>query len=363
MRFVVSDAPHPARQAGISIRVGNKIIGIASHFGLEDDPELPRGLLNHVFGEIEVDGLGPGVTADGGGFTEGYIGHEAIRPLVRDAVKKALQDRFPREIGLHKGRLTQEQERRLAQMPEHRRHFAQLAVKRTMEKFYGESADRIETVANVVLDAIERDDYYEVLRAIDESLASEVAKLAEALQDFGIVDMAQLGAQARSRLRLLDHFESLVDNSSTVEKQVHEVVEKNRWVLGFDYPIVSSNQTLANVISKYVKDEFKGPRANKRPDLFLGKHLKGNHLLIEFKRPQHSISRDDQNQAVKYRDDLTKQFGDIDILLLGKGREPNLSTQFDSRGLTVMSYKELISSAREQLNWLLDSIRDAEVSA
>ena len=61
-------------------------------------------------------------------------------------------------------------------------------------------------------------------------------------------------------------------------------------------------------MAKFLDDnlgaKFTGPRANKRPDLFLAELMSGGFLLIEFKRPSKAIDRDDQNQAVKYRVDL-----------------------------------------------------------
>ena len=47
---------------------------------------------------------------------------------------------------------------------------------------------------------------------------------------------------------------------------------------------------------------------NKRPDLLLLSRFTERHVLIEFKRPSHTIGRLDVSQAEQYRDDLTKQF-------------------------------------------------------
>ena len=69
---------------------------------------------------------------------------------------------------------------------------------------------------------------------------------------------------------------------------------------------MSSNKTLAKVIEDYLNEKFSGKRANKRPDLLLASDIINRLLLIEFKRPSKSITRDDETQAIKYRNDLNK---------------------------------------------------------
>jgi len=119
---------------------------------------------------------------------------------------------------------------------------------------------------------------------------------------------------------------------------------------------MSSNSTLARIIGEYTNTKFKGERADKRPDLFLSQDLYDQYLLIEFKRPAHSLTRNDENQAIKYRDDLTPKFGKLSILVLGGERHKSVSSQYDRDDLRVISYAALISRARTQLQWLIDQL-------
>ena len=61
------------------------------------------------------------------------------------------------------------------------------------------------------------------------------------------------------------------------------------------------------------------------------------YLLIEFKRPSKEIDRQDQRQAQGYRDDLEPKFGQIEILLLGKGRDVTANSTVLSPCITAMS--------------------------
>ena len=72
------------------------------------------------------------------------------------------------------------------------------------------------------------------------------------------------------------------------------------------------------------------------------------------------IDRQDQRQAQEYRDDLEPKFGQIEILLLGKGRDVTAAVQNDPPRLQVYSYEALISTARTQLDWLLAELKTEE---
>ena len=360
LNFKVSDGTKSLKQAGIALRVGGKIVGKPSFFGLEDDPEIPPKLLKKLYGEVEADGLSDSVTADWGDIVENSKAFHALKPVVQAHLKNAVEEVFKREVSLQRARIQRQINLRLAEMPEHRRRFAQVALEKVMKRFYGESEEKVETVASVILDAFEKDEYWLVLKQIDESKGGDVETFASALEVFGLLDMALMANQAKSRLKVLDDLDDFVRNPATLEKNVHSVIERNLWVLGYDHSLISSNKTLARTIEEYTTVKFTGERASKRPDLFLAQNLRGGFLLIEFKRPSKAIDRQDQQQAQEYRDDLEKKFGEIQILLLGKERDVSASAKNDPPGLQVFGYEALISTARMQLDWLLSELKTDE---
>lgn len=360
LNFKVSDGGKSLKQAGIAIRAGGKIVGKPGFFGLEDDPEIPPKLLKKVYGEVEADGLADSVTADWGDIVENSKAFHALKPVVQAHLKNAVEEVYKREVNLQRARIQRQINLRLAEMPEHRRRFAQVALEKVMKRFYGESEEKVETVASVILDAFEKDEYWLVLKQIDESKGGDVEAFASALEVFGLLDMALMANQAKSRLKVLDDLDDFVRNPATLEKNVHSVIERNFWVLGYDHSLISSNKTLARTIEEYTSTKFSGDRASKRPDLFLAQNLRGGYLLIEFKRPSKEIDRQDQRQAQEYRDDLEPKFGQIEILLLGKGRDVTATVQNDPPRLQVFSYEALISAARIQLDWLLAELKTDE---
>jgi hypothetical protein len=357
LNFKVSDGTKSLKQAGIALRVGGKIVGKPGFFGLEDDPEIPPKLLKKLYGEVEADGLSESVTADWGDIVENSKAFHALKPVVQAHLKNAVEEVFKREVSLQRARIQRQINLRLAEMPEHRRRFAQVALEKVMKRFYGESEEKVETVASVILEAFEKDEYWLVMKQIDESKGGDVETFASALEVFGLLDMALMANQAKSRLKVLDDLDDFVHNPATLEKNVHSVIERNLWVLGYDHSLISSNRTLARTIAEYTAAKFTEARASKRPDLFLAQNLRGGYLLIEFKRPSKEIDRQDQRQAQEYRDDLEPKFGEIEILLLGKGRDVAATQQNDPPRLHVFGYEALISAARTQLDWLLAELK------
>ena len=358
LTFKVSEGPKAMKQSGIALRVGGKIVGKPEYFGLEDDPEIPPKLLKKVYGELNADGLSDAVTGDWGAVVENSKSYQALRPIVKEKLKEAVTQVYKREVNLARARLKQEIDRRLALMPEYRRNYAKIALERVLQRFYGETDERVEPIVSVVLDALEKDEYWQVLQKIDEAKGGDVEAFAEALELFGILDLAMISRQAEYRRRVLDSLDELVSNPATLEKTVHQVFEANLWVFGQDHALISSNQSLAKVIEDYVGKEFTGERANKRPDLFLAERLSGGFLLVEFKRPSHDLTRDDEAQAVKYRDDLSRSLGkQIEVLLLGRKRSTDVNAQYDTPMFKALGYPAVVSSARTTLTWLLESLK------
>lgn len=231
-----------------------------------------------------------------------------------------------------------------------------MQLHRVLQRLYGESEERIDTVVNLMLDAMEKDEYWLVCEHLNQSRDGNVEVLAAALEDFGLVDLAVMAQQAKRRLELLDRLDELASNPSTLEKDMHTALDRNLWVFGPGYSVMASNQTLTRVIAEYTGQTFKGKRASQRPDLFLAHDAWDQHVLIEFKRPSHTVDRDAEAQAKKYRDDLTPSFGHIKVIVVGGKVDPTMSKHYAESDLHFLTYNALVSRARNGLEWLLKEL-------
>lgn len=359
LNFTISSGKRPLRSPGIMLKVNGKAVGRPMLFGLEEDEELPQKLLKRVYGEVEVNGGEDFVTADWGGVLENSKSFQEIRNYVRNEVRLKIQIIYAQEIQLQKARLQRQINKRLEKLPEYRRKYAEQALNRILARFYNETEDRIAAIAEVALDAMEQDAYWAVLDRINKSSDSDIGSFAASLEEFGFLELATIGKQATWRREFLNYVEKLTCDPKTLEQDAHKAFENNLWLLGRKYSLMSSNVTLHRIIEIYGKEKYKGKRAAKRPDLLLSQDYGDTYLLIEFKRPSHDITRDDIAQAEKYRDDLLPQLSStskIEIMMIGKGRAKTLSTNHLEKSISIYSYASIISSARHELDWLINSL-------
>lgn len=358
LRFAISDQKNGLRQPGITIRVGGKAVGKPGFFGLENSDDFPPKLLRKLYGEIEADGLLPHVTAGWDTLVENSELYQEIERYVQPVLREAFKEQYGKEMQLAQARLQRQIHERLASLPEHKREYAERAIKKVLDKYYGEPESKVEPIVFVLLEALERTDYHVLLEHLADAPRRDIAALAESLNDFSLAEMAFLGEQARARISFLDSLESLCSNPDTLEGTIHKALQGALWIFGPEYSLFSSNQTLQRQVEDYLLQAYKGEMGDKRPDLLLNEDLNGAYLLIEFKRPSHALNFNDYQQATGYRHDFGKHTEkSIRVLLISGKRSADFPNE-DKREPEVRAllFSDVISSARRQLDWLLKQL-------
>jgi len=358
LAFTVAETKRSFKDAGIAIRVDGKVIGKPHFFGLENSEDFPKAVLRKIYGEVEADGLLSDVTADWGTIIENSKGYDALRTWVSGEIREVAKKVYGQEIQLAQARLQQKINLRLEQLPEFKRIFAQKALKRLLQKYYDEPEEKLEPLVNVVLDAIERDEYYFILDKIDKAKKTDIESFARALQESSLVEISMMQHQLKYRLRLIDEFEEIVTNPASLEKHAHQALENRLWIFGPEYSLKSSNITLKRIADDYLGTKFTGKRASKRPDLLLANDPLGKHTLIEFKRPSHKLTHDDYSQAIAYRHDLLTKLRQLEVIVIGGKRDEGVTTAYTEPDVKLMTFDELISYARSQYDWMLIQLKE-----
>lgn len=206
----------------------------------------------------------------------------------------------------------------------------------------------------MVLDALERDDYRLILEKIDQAKDSDVAEFAEALEQFGLVDLALMAQQARQRLRLLDYLDQLRASPQTDELVMHKAIEQNLWVLGNDYGLLASNKSLKKIVEDSLGKIYTGKRAAERPDLLLTTNVQQQHVVIEFKKPSMVLTFDHYQQATKYRHELSSYLPpNIEVFIIGGQLNGNALPANREASVKASTYAAIIANARYQTEWLI----------
>jgi hypothetical protein len=348
----------PIKQAGIVIRVNNKIIGRPQNF-LFDDEIIPRKLQNRVYGELVCDDLENDITADFGAVIDNSKLYKMISHDATEKLKISVDEVFVTDMKMARARYQRKINKELEKLPEYKQPFAKKALYKVLEKFYGETEDRINTVISVMVSAMEKDHYWDIIQNIQDTRSGDVEKFADALSDFGFLEMSIITSQAINRLRFLDELNILIDNPLTLESTVHKAFEKNTWLFGDDYSVMFSDQGLKSSIDKVIGKTYHGENPNDRPDILFGRNITRSLVLIEFKRPSFTLNRDTEAQALKYRDELNTYFHNqkIEIILLG-GKVKGIISSHNERGdVLYRTYVDIISVARHNLLWLIDELK------
>lgn len=356
LRYTIVDKP--IKGAGISVRVENKTIGRPYDF-LADDEIIPKKLKSRVYGELICDDLRDDVTADNGAIVENSKIFHAISGEVTDNLKKSVDAVFEVDMKMAKARFQRKINSELSKLPEYKQPFAKKALFKTLEKFYGESEERINIVISVMIDALEKDHYWDIINNIRETGNSDIEKFADSLNHFGLLEMSIFTSQAINRLRFLDELEILIEDDRTLEKTVHKAVEKNTWILGDEYNILISDTAMEKAVNKAFDKKYTGESAKDRPDLLLGRKFDRSLVLIEFKRPNFTLDRDTERQALEYRDDLNQYIHNqkVEIIMLGGKIKANISSHNERPDVLYRTYRDIIGRARTHLTWLIDELK------
>ncbi|MCX6583607.1 MAG: hypothetical protein NT166_25820 [Candidatus Aminicenantes bacterium] len=133
------------------------------------------------------------------------------------------------------------------------------------------------------------------------------------------------------------------------------------WILGTEYDPLSSDESLKTQVEEYLGQEYRGERARKRPDLVLARDSGQRFLLLELKRPDHILNRQDGAQAQTSADELNQYLPQvkIEVVVLGGKVDATLSARNQGQEITYLSYRQVVSNARKSLEWLLGDMKKA----
>ena len=351
----------PVKQAGIAIRVNNKLIGRPQNFLIEDEI-IPKKLQNRVYGELICDDLEEDLTADFGAVIDSSKLFQKVTAETTEKLKNSVDEVFVTDMKMARARYQRKINKELEKLPEYKQPFAKKALYKVLEKFYGETEDRINTVISVTVSAMEKDHYWDIIQNIQDTRDGDIENFANALSEFGLLEMSIVTSQALNRLRFLDELNLLVDNPKTLEKTIHKAFENNTWLLGDDYAVLFSDTGMKKAITTVLNKKYDGQNPDDRPDLLFARTLNKQLFLIEFKRPNFTLTRDTENQAIKYRDDLNTYFHNqkIEILLLGGRVKEGISSHNERPDVNYRTYIDIISVARQKLEWLLNELKQTK---
>ncbi|GBF44519.1 GHKL domain protein [Leptospira ellinghausenii] len=351
----ITDKAH--KYHGVNYRVDGKVIGKPNNL-LSENELVPQKVQKRLHVEVKADCLLSDTTADWGEINESSKLKQEIEEALQSWMVDSLQEGCKQEMILAKARHQKKINAYLSKLPEFKQQIAKAALEKVIERFWTEDDSKIDTIISIMIDAFEKGHYWAVLENIDQADDHHIEKLAEAFNEFGLYEITMMTHQASAKAKFLDRLQTLIDNPDTLEATVHQALSNNLWILGYEYSHFISNQSLKKACEQLCDKFYKGENANKRPDLFLGMAYNRERLLIEFKRPSHTLTRYDEAQAQRYRDELSTMFPNdrIIVKLIGGDTGGKIKQQNNANDLAYHSFTEIISNARANYDWLINEL-------
>jgi len=207
-----------------------------------------------------------------------------------------------------------------------------------------------------------------------EAFLAVVAKLPKqkqrALEDLDLLlrgwslqVITSVASQVKSRLDTLELFERQVQDDRTFElsgdNSIHRILERAMWMIDERYWILTSNATLRTLIGDEMSKRDAKRYGRHRPDFVCG--TVGNRLIIlELKRPSHTLDVDDINQLETYVAvaEEHKNFGRAEAYLVGTKRSDELARRmkYRSSAFKLLMYSDIIDNTRTRYQEFLKTV-------
>lgn len=209
-----------------------------------------------------------------------------------------------------------------------------------------------------------REAFLRVVKRLPKQKQRALEDLDLLLQGWSLHVITNVAQQVRSRIETIELFEKQINDDRTYEiigdNSIHRILERAMWLVDERYWTMHSNRTLLNSIAKEMQGRDKKRYGKKRPDFVCGTY--GQKLIIlELKRPSHTLEVDDLNQLEQYMIVAEKytQYRSYEAYLVGKRKSDELrrTLKHRSSSFKVLTYADLIDDTRKRYSEFLDTLQ------
>jgi hypothetical protein len=205
--------------------------------------------------------------------------------------------------------------------------------------------------------AIER-----VVKKLPSQGERAVQQLGELMESLTLSQIAAVTGEVRRRINLLNLFKERVLDERTYEIRgdgsIHRLLEQAMWIVDERYWLMHSNSHLRTVVGKDLAKQDKRFE-QQRPDFVCGS-VDNKLIIIEIKRPSHTLEVDDLNQLETYVRLCNKYDDDhstFDAYLVGNRQSDDLRETLKLRRETfkVRTYTQLIKDTERRYEGYLQA--------
>ncbi|MBK8291560.1 MAG: hypothetical protein IPK96_12120 [Flammeovirgaceae bacterium] len=237
-----------------------------------------------------------------------------------------------------------------------RKVLQQLDVTKWEESSYSDIADILKEISELLskTDAGFRQAFVDVAQHLPKQGARAVEDLAELLKSWSLKQLTCISSQVIERIQTLELFKNRILDDKTYEirgdDSIHRILERAMWIIDERYWLMHSNETLRKIVGDDVVKKNKG-NEKKRPDFVCGS-VGDKLIIVELKRPSHSLEIEDLNQLENYLSIIEQKYTgkSFECYLVGKTINTELERKKKYRGsqFKVKTFIDLIDDTEKR---------------
>lgn len=166
-----------------------------------------------------------------------------------------------------------------------------------------------------------------ILKQFSKLNLARIEELREILEHTSLTHLITMGKEVGSRIEFINGLNALLFDRLTKKRllertQLHRILAHETWIFGEEWSLTADDERLHEVLKKYLSKlgvdvELAADAPVLRedgsvgiPDLVLGRQLETrenhfSHLVVELKRPNHTLNDDDVAQLRSYASAIT----------------------------------------------------------
>ena len=367
-------------QPGLAIRVRGRILQEPSLFGLN---QQTTGFfaLTRIVGELEPDFIDPAenrsprddfvINTARTGLNEEFESVQALNSYASQKLRAITRGLTAERAQKRKSaafKRNPEQEKRLKALgPEVYGRLDKMLNSVIGRLARNESNETIDEIVDLLISYYESDAVRTLMVSIKGASKDDVGRLAELLVEYGAARIADIAALLSTQLEVIDLLSEKAKQKS-LEKEIHDIIAKNRWLIRERLSYWFDNKTFATQLADKLAETFNFAAAD-RPDLVCYDNSRPGDsatrlVVVEFKRPGVRIGADELTQVMRYKAVFRESLAQfpankIEVVVLGDrfDKSFDIDSINEMEGYSILSYTELLENAKARYREFYEMLR------
>jgi hypothetical protein len=220
-----------------------------------------------------------------------------------------------------------------------------------------------------VKDSFQFEAFKEFASELDKVDTIESDKLIRLMKEWELIENREMYKLAIGRIQTIQKFKKLIDYNAYEVKEIHPFFEKFPWILDPRINMFRHELQYAQILKKNYPEERLDEK-NRRID-FLCTSVSNHKFIIELKRPNHKITKEDIEQAKDYRSFIEEKIPNdkfspnkVIAYVVGGGisddrlTKEEITTQQQADKVYIKTFVQLLEDARNYHSEFLSKYED-----